>query len=139
MNKQIKHYHELVLEEERLRRLLKANERVLREHHMRLEKELDPVFNGINWVHRAFLFGTENPLLISGVKRSANFLFRKAVFAGTKGWGRLFAPLFTGFLSNQFMKMIAHIDWNKLFAGQGDSPESGEPVPHPADQESRTI
>ncbi|MDX1954680.1 MAG: hypothetical protein SFU20_04050 [Chitinophagaceae bacterium] len=137
MNKQIKQYHELVMEEERLRLLLKSREMVLRDHHARLEKELDPLFNGINWVHRAFHFGTENPLLLSGVKRSANFLFRKIVFAGTKGWGRLFAPVLTGFLSNQFMKIIANTDWKKFFEGMGDAPQHGEPVVHPADQEPR--
>lgn len=137
MNKQIKQYHELVMEEERLRLLLKSREMVLRDHHARLEKELDPLFNGINWVHRAFHFGTENPLLLSGVKRSANFLFRKIVFAGTKGWGRLFAPVLTGYLSNQFMKIIANTDWKKFFEGMGDAPQHGEPVAHPADQEPR--
>lgn len=139
MNKRIKHYHELVLEEERLRQLLKSREMVLRDHHFRLEKELEPVFNGINWVHRAFHFGTENPLLVSGFRRSANFLFRKIIFTGTKGWGRLFAPLLTGFLSNQLMKVVANADWKKLFAWMGDAQEKEGPVTHPADQESRVI
>lgn len=140
MNKAIKRYRDLVLEEERLTLALKERESFLREHQFLLEEELEPYFKGLARIRKFFLLSNDNPAFQFGLKKLSVFLLRNLFQSGTRGWGKLAAPFVVRYLSDRLIKKFSSPLLDTLKSWLGISPKNHGTAQeqHPAGEERRS-
>lgn len=115
MNKNIKNYHELLVEENRLRAQLALRASALRAHGRSLEQELDPVLKGVGLMQKWLSFGAQHPIMQTGVEQVSAYLLNLVIKSGTKGWARWVAPIALRYVGKGLLTRQISLIADRLF------------------------
>lgn len=127
MNKNIKNYHELIVEENRLRAQLALRASALRAHGRSLEQELDPVLKGVGLMQKWLSFGAQHPIMQTGVEQVSAYLLNLVIKSGTKGWARWVAPIALRYFGKGLLTRQISLIVDRLFQWiKKDKPDTAE-------------